>query len=758
MTCRRMHGLARVLLALLSATAWAGSDDYYWKLGVGTYGTPMSDATEDVVLTHARFDWQMIAFGGGVDMPAINRCLAMNPRQRFLVRLWPVQHGDTFLDYLYTPGVKERIDQAIADQTRKVLTKISRPDNVVAFTFLEELPGRWHPFFRDKSDEECLALMAPHREAIEKELGRPLVYDDAQKEWLWDRFAASLDSIHAAIRAAAGPKRLVLFWPRFDWGEENILKKIAHPGGADGRFLYVLRPDQWPEQVKVAENNHWPFFSQLSLNTLMKQSAWQNSVALPHVKSRCNLGYFFYTSGNPLRPHFFDCQAIDPVNNVNGLSYPVHMRWFAADRNLGWDVFKRNIHFAPLIDFRPEGKSPGDIVDLYVMVPNPILEGHYPDEANRKVRKLTVRLKLPSWLEVESGAAKAVLGDLGPSRHRAPAPASVAVAHWRLRLAAPPDSRAVPVVNVSGRHPSLGTIKGRTEIDSRKNQVLPAFEERPVMVSGQGWSEPGFALDQDVRPTISIRTGPRAVSKPSLTDNDPAVSVSLGTYKDNAGYYRLQPVDPTNCALDRLVYDDTVPPHSTLTIAPDGRATLAPTRPLLEKAFAGADNPGPGVTGGYYLGAYGANRTIPSGEKVVVEVTGKKAGNVNSLLLVYFRCADTGKRTSMSDGLVNRFKDEWTRVTSEITPPYTNAILESVALYRFPGHATGTIWYGAVKADLATAPGPGRDVSVEVRGMPPLLRAGRNNFITYFDEDTQQPEGSKINVRLIPPTNLKPAQ
>ena len=173
-------GVMAFLLVPAARDAAAG-DDYFWRLGVGTYGTPGPKTPEDEVLTHARFDWQMIAFGNSVDMPTINRCLAMNPRQRFLVRLWPKQGGDNFLTYLYKPGVRERIHQAVADQVNKVLSEITRPDQVLAFTFLEELPDHWHPFWSAKDDAAALAFLEPYRAAIEKDLGGPLVYDDARR-------------------------------------------------------------------------------------------------------------------------------------------------------------------------------------------------------------------------------------------------------------------------------------------------------------------------------------------------------------------------------------------------------------------------------------------------------------------------------------------------------------------------------------------------------------------------------------------------
>jgi hypothetical protein len=162
--------------------------------------------------------------------------------------------------------------------------------------------------------------LEPYREAIEKDLGRPLVVDDETKAWRWEKLAESMDRVHAAIRAEAGDDRLILFWGRFDWFNVPMLQRIVKQGPADGVFIYVLKPGRWQEHVRVAKENGWPFFSQLSHNTGMKQADWKSCAELAHIQSPYNLGYFFFGGGNPLRPHFFDNPAVDPVNNVSGFS------------------------------------------------------------------------------------------------------------------------------------------------------------------------------------------------------------------------------------------------------------------------------------------------------------------------------------------------------------------------------------------------------------------------------------------------------
>ena len=116
----------------------------------------------------------------------LNRLLAINPDLKIVIRLWPnLGLGDnsennyqaTFLHYLYLPGVKEKLHQNIHDQIHVVLDPITKPENVVGMTFLEELPNHFsaNPFRRggDKLTWDLLRF----RKEIEAERGKPLVWD-----------------------------------------------------------------------------------------------------------------------------------------------------------------------------------------------------------------------------------------------------------------------------------------------------------------------------------------------------------------------------------------------------------------------------------------------------------------------------------------------------------------------------------------------------------------------------------------------------
>ena len=120
--------LLAAVLPLIGSYRAAAEDapvrDRYWELGVGCYFGGLGELTE---LDVARFDWVMVCFGNISSDPntteLLNRLLKINPKLKFMVRLWPglyvddppgQNHKATFLDYLYVPGVKERYHEEVS--------------------------------------------------------------------------------------------------------------------------------------------------------------------------------------------------------------------------------------------------------------------------------------------------------------------------------------------------------------------------------------------------------------------------------------------------------------------------------------------------------------------------------------------------------------------------------------------------------------------------------------------------------------------
>lgn len=84
------------------------------------------------------------------DVEALNRLLKINPRQRYLIRLWPINHlghpgvyanTATFLCYLYKPKVRQEVQRRLRKALQATKKGLSRQESVVGFAFLEELPG-----------------------------------------------------------------------------------------------------------------------------------------------------------------------------------------------------------------------------------------------------------------------------------------------------------------------------------------------------------------------------------------------------------------------------------------------------------------------------------------------------------------------------------------------------------------------------------------------------------------------------------------
>ena len=183
---------AMSLLAVLTGAMVANAqDDRYWELGAGAYFGGTSGMTD---LDVARYDWIYVCFGNisanEETAALIDRLLQINPELKIVLRLWPIMgKGDcpenrsqaTFLHYLYDPEVRQAVDDEIQRQFDVIADNISRPENIVGLTFLEELPG--HFSGRPMRNGAVSWDMARIRAEIAAARGKPLVWDEEPAAW-----------------------------------------------------------------------------------------------------------------------------------------------------------------------------------------------------------------------------------------------------------------------------------------------------------------------------------------------------------------------------------------------------------------------------------------------------------------------------------------------------------------------------------------------------------------------------------------------
>ena len=220
----------------------------------------------------------------------------------------------TFLHYLYLPGVKEKLQQNIPDQIRVVLDPITKPENVVGMTFLEELPNHFsaNPFRRGGDKLTCDLLR--FRREIEAERGKPLVWDSETRRWWATKWVQVLNEIHTTMQKASDG-RLVFYYFQINHNtldqhpEGTSIEQprlvphhwsdVIKPGFCDGFFAYPNNEKIWNEKyVALAQKNNWLMFSQVSHPPFMRLCPWKTNVRLAKTRLPQNLGYFFLLQGN----------------------------------------------------------------------------------------------------------------------------------------------------------------------------------------------------------------------------------------------------------------------------------------------------------------------------------------------------------------------------------------------------------------------------------------------------------------------------
>lgn len=862
-------------------TGWA-----HW--GGGVYHFPTDPEDEEAILDRARYDWVIGSVETMEQVEICNRMLQMNPNLKLVIRLWPVNslglpsknYQATFLDYFYKPGVKAAVLANLTNSIRLVLDHLDKPENVVAFTFLEELPGHWGHGMAILDGSNGMPPMLEHyRAEIESERGVPMVFNSQLKSWIGAKFVQSLDEVHAQIKAEIGTRQ-IYYWKAtlthtLDTsvdGYPYYYDQIVKPGGADGLVIYPLNPTYWNTHMNIVRAKGWPFFSQLSHPSLMRQDGWASTLANVKTSESGNQGYFFYCAGNCRRPHWYDDTTIAPKHNVRTFSSSVHLREFAAQEGIGTAVVSAQARLVPLLDVDLSGRNLGDVFAVKALIHNPKKEGFYTDALAKKATGVVASLSLPPGLSLFSGSASVSVGDLEAASHASPAPGSFAVATWQVQVTGPIGmSESTPLaVSVT----SSNTASGFSALSEIDNYPLPTFQSRTLVVSGQGWNEPGFRLSGDLAPVIVMDSKSHSVFNPSLTDSPYETVYDIGTWEDNALFYTAIPTTPLTTNPRRITFAGELPPqkrlviegantaylydalvsehsfldendpsgyqafssgylvksvrvnqqvHSKLKVSLSGKATggansLMVMRfkenatgtthdistlvdrfsalwkddlsvevsvpfvdatltniylyrrnqtgtiwygdleveqlpiPWLEKSYPDAGDPSgyKAHTSGYLiLSTNHINAVIEPGYQVEAMISGKKEGGaVNSLMVLRFEDLDYPGTTTDRSVLVNRFGTtmQW-GLSETINPPFARSLLKSVYLYRYPSGSSGTIWY----ANAIVRRKGGKDVGAQLTGEIPLIRAGVNNVMTYFDENEDQSSSGRVEVKLSAP-------
>ncbi|MCD6407535.1 hypothetical protein J7L87_00600 [bacterium] len=409
------------------------SKSYYWYLGVGSYGAGAGEFDKYAGFTYldrARMDWVMLTFGNPPGpsketTEMLNKFLEINPELKIMVRLWPIcnlgykenRYMATFLDYLYKPGVKEKIFKEIKYQIHSVLDYITKPENVVGFVFLEELPGHFTDMEIRNLDEDKLGpSLLRYKKQIEKERGKPLKWDEETRRWWGRKFAEVLNEINSYIKKESGGRWVFVwiqtnhetldFYPKgVSLKKRNLLpiyySEIIKKGVADGFFAYPNNRYVWNRYLELARKHNWLFFSQLSHPGGMRLCRWEEAIKLAETKVPQNLGYFFYCEGNCYRGEWNDDKSIPPDDNYRKLSIVSHYRRFCAQRRVGMKIINKYLLPEIKIKYDSEGTKIDGYMGVRIIIHNVRDTSWYLKKEEAVLKNVKVSISIPEGYSIQ---------------------------------------------------------------------------------------------------------------------------------------------------------------------------------------------------------------------------------------------------------------------------------------------------------------------------------------------------------------------
>lgn len=736
------------LALMLTGTASLRAANHNWELGHGFSAAYLENSLQVISeLDIARWDWVLVEVHGQQNVPAMNRLLEINPRLKFLIRLWPINGlgvpgrmagAATFLEYTLKPETQAEIDRRLRVAIRELRENISNWDNVVGFEFVEEIPGWWGCAHEIVSCTEPGGKIPEHlahyKAELEQLLGKPLVWDAGTKWWVGKQCAATLERIHRLIKQESGGK-LVFYHHQvgfatldevgetlpadFDvvkWaGYPFYFRDIIKPGVCDGFMAYPNGPVVWNNKyMRHVTKNGWLFFSQLSHQSFMRMSSWADTEAMVMARSLQNLGYFFFCTGDCAAAGVWnDDPAIprDPAWNQRDVSTALHMRKHCAKWNIGMDVVRRHQHLQVRLDTKLDNLKAGDVFPLVAVIENPKDPSFYRSPEEAVARQVRVKAILPPGIVAEakySPPVELAIGDI-------PAQGRKSITWW-LTLKDPKALQGRQALVVSAT--SANTDPGRAE--TRESVALPSLEPHVLRSSGEKWTENGFRYGGQ-RLTVEIVALGEPIKNPAVSDG-----------------------------IHTVTYRGEIWAGMRLVITGNLKARLYPANLLegVEQAWTDPTDPSGyrAFSEGYQVGGAYLVKYLRAGAKYRLTISGKAEGGANSLVALR-----TGRREGeawMPALLANAFAETWREASAELTVPDDIHVLERLYLYRF--NNKGTIWYGPLSLVPADLPAEGKDVSEGVSGQAVVIPWGTVGEFTYLDESPAAGTG-KVRVKLSLP-------
>lgn len=523
--------------AVSPCLAKTAQDSHYWKLGVGSYGAgagQLDNWSSYTDLDRARMDWVYLTFGNSPNpsretTEMLNRFLRINPNLKIMVRVWPINnlgwkengYKATFLDYLYKPRVKERVLQNITSQIHSVTDYIEKPENVVGFTFLEELPFHFSDNGLSVFNQNDLPWgVKRYREQIEAELGAGFKWDARARRWWGQKFAEVLNEINAHIKKESGDKWVFVYLQTnndtLDWlGEDkNIVRKgvmplywreVIKPGVADGFFAYPNGRYIWDRYLKLARDNNWLFFSQLPDWGAMRLAGWQESIRLAETSVPQNLGYFFYVSSHARPVYWNSDPAVGQGEVISRATIRPRGRRYLAGRDIGMDIVKRNLQ--PELQLEYDFTQPNnEVYCVKAFIRNTRDESWFVNPAEAVLRNVKVVLSLPPSLKIDpkyAPPAAITIDSIGPGEAK--------LIYWWLSGSNVQVSKEMPI-RMTVQADGVKTTGSWTAMSS----VVEGQAVKDICQSGEFWYYPVLGSRNIKGTTVKLECLDGQLTMPSL--------------------------------------------------------------------------------------------------------------------------------------------------------------------------------------------------------------------------------------------------